>query len=92
MKRRFISLNKGNEEIETKVTEVEVTEEKEERKMGFFKAHKKGLIIGGLSALAAGAAALIIKGKDDDLDDDYEEDYDSDDFDQDDSADASSEG
>ena len=83
MKKRFISLNKDTD-IESEVTEVnEVPEEKEEEEMGFFTKHKKGLIIGGLSALAAGAVALVIKGcKGDPLYDDEEDEID-DDFDQD---------
>ena len=91
MKKKFISLNKDTD-IESEVTEVnEVTEEKEEEEMGFFKAHKKGLIIGGLSALAAGAVALVIKGcKEDPLYDDEEDEID-DDFDQDSDTEASEE-
>ena len=55
-------------------------EEKEEEKMSFFAKHKKGLIIGGLCTLAAGAAGLLIanKGSDDDFDEDLDDFEDSD--------------
>ena len=51
-------------------TSEETVETKEEKEMGFFAKHKKGLIIGGLGALAAGAVGLLIanKGSDDDFD------------------------
>lgn len=48
---------KMSDDIQTEEVSEEVKEEKE---MGFFGKHKKGLIIGGLSALAAGAAGLLI--------------------------------
>ena len=70
---------KMNEDSKDQVSE-EITEEKEEEKMSFFAKHKKGLIIGGLGALAAGAVGLFIAGKKDD--DDFE-DADFDDFDDD---------
>ena len=68
---------KMNEDPKDQVSE-EVTEEKEENEMSFFAKHKKGLIIGGLGALAAGAVGLFIakKGSDDDLDDCDFDDFD----------------
>lgn len=66
---------KMNEDSKDQVSE-EITEEKEENEMGFFAKHKKGLIIGGLGALAAGAVGLLIanKGSDDDYEDaDFDE-------------------
>ena len=45
--------------------------------MGFFAKHKKGLIIGGLGALAAGAAGLFLaskKGSEDDVDEEFDDD------------------
>lgn len=73
-KKNWIKMNDTKEEVE-------VTEEtKEETKMNFFAKHKKGLIIGGLGALAAGAVGLLIanKGSDDDYDEDYDCDVDDD--------------
>ena len=60
---------------------VEITEEtKEDEEMGFFQKHKKGLIIGGISALVATAAGVLIatKGSDDDLEEDYDLDAEDD--------------
>ena len=55
--------------------EVENLEEEENmEKVGFFAKHKKGLILGGLGVLAAGAAALIINAAKNRSDDDFEED------------------
>lgn len=79
MKRKFIKIM-GTEE--TPETTEEVTTEKEECKMSFFAKHKKGIIFGGIGALAAAGAAWYLKHKnneeedfDDDLDDeDYFED------------------
>lgn len=74
-KKNWIKVNDNTED------QVEITEEtKEDEKMGFFAKHKKGLIIGGLSALAAGAVGLIIAKSG--SDDDYEDDYDLDDEDE----------
>ena len=61
-------------------TEEEVSEEiKEETNMNFFQRHKKGLIFGGLGALAAGAAGLLLlkSGSDDDYEDSEYEDLDN---------------
>lgn len=69
---------KMDEDINNEVSEE--VEDKEEKKMGFFAKHKKGLIIGGLGALAAGAVGLLIAKKG--SDDDYEDDYDLDDVDE----------
>ena len=85
-KKRWISMIGKTEEektIETQETS-DSKEEKEEKKMGFISRHKKGLLIGGGLAAAAGLAALIFgKGKDeDDVDDedfdDFEDDEDED--------------
>ena len=55
--------------------EVENLEEEESmEKVGFFAKHKKGVILGGLGVLAAGAAALIINAAKNRSDDDFEED------------------
>ena len=55
--------------------EVENLEEEENmEKVGFFAKHKKGVILGGLGVLAAGAAALIINAAKNRSDDDFEED------------------
>ena len=70
--KKFIKINDDVEK-----TSEETVETKEEENMGFFAKHKKGLIIGGIGALAAGAVGLILsKSK---SDDDYDEDYDYDD-------------
>lgn len=73
--KKWIKMNPDTNEV------VETEEKKEECEMGFFAKHKKGLIIGGLGALAAGAVGLLIakKGSDDDyeeLDEDFEIDSD----------------
>lgn len=64
--KKWIKMNPDTEEV------VETEEKKEECEMGFFAKHKKGLIIGGLGALAAGAAGLFLASKKG-SDDDYEE-------------------
>lgn len=68
---------KMNDTVQTDEVSEEITEEtKEEGKMNFFAKHKKGLIIGGLGALTAGAVGLLIakKGSDDDYEDaDFDE-------------------
>ena len=69
---------KMNDDSNDQVTEV-ITEKKEEEKMSFFAKHKKGLILGGIGALAAGAAGLIIASRKD-SDDVDDEDFDLDDF------------
>lgn len=75
-KKNWIKMNEDKtEEVKSEV------EEKEEEKMNFFQKHKKGLIFGGLGALAAGVAGILIanKGSDDvddediDLDDEIED-------------------
>ena len=73
--KRWIKVN-GDVKEETS----ENVETKEEKEMGFFAKHKKGLIIGGLGALAAGAVGLVLanKSSDDDFEDDYDEDFDGD--------------
>lgn len=77
MKRKFKkNWIKMNEDSKDQVTEV-ITE-KEEEKMSFFAKHKKGLIIGGLGALAAGAAGIFLASKKGS--DDEDEDYDLEDF------------
>lgn len=73
--KKWIKMNPDTNEV------VETEEKKEECEMGFFAKHKKGLIIGGIGALAAGAVGLLIakKGSDDDyeeLDEDFEIDSD----------------
>lgn len=75
-KKNWIKMN--DDQVET--TE-EVVEEKEEKEMGFFAKHKKGLILGGLGALAAGAVGLLIakSGSDDDYEEDDDLDLDLDD-------------
>ena len=72
-KKNWIKVMNGTED---QVTE-EVVETKEEKEMSFFSKHKKGLIIGGLGALAAGVAGILIANKKD-SDDEYEEDMDED--------------
>ena len=71
-KKNWIKMNEDKtEEVRSEV------EEKEETKMSFFAKHKKGLIIGGLSALAAGAVGLLIANKgSDDVDDEDIDDFD----------------
>jgi len=62
---------KMSDDIQTEEVSEEVKEEKE---MGFFGKHKKGMIIGGLSALAAGAAGLLIlTNRSSDEDEDFED-------------------
>ncbi len=83
MKRKWIKMNLKEEEKPEVVDVIEESEEnKEESEMGFFEKHKKGLLIGGLSALAAGIAGLIIanKGSDDDVEECDIEDLDEDIF------------
>ena len=70
--KKFIKISEDVNE-----TSEETVETKEEKDMGFFQKHKKGLIIGGLGALAAGAVGLILSKKS--SDDDFDEDYDYDD-------------
>ena len=73
-KKNWIKMNEDKtEEVRSEI------EEKEETKMSFFSKHKKGLIIGGLGALAAGVAGLLIANKKD-SDDEYE--MDDEDFDE----------
>jgi len=65
---------KMNDNVET--TEEVAEETKEESDMSFFQKHKKGLIFGGLGALAATAAGffLLKSGSDDEFEDgDYED-------------------
>lgn len=88
MKKKWIKMNLKEEEKPEVIDVVEESEEnKEESKMNFFAKHKKGLIIGGLSALAAGAVGLLIanKGSDDDVEGDFE-DLDEDIFEDDETA------
>lgn len=73
-KRNWIKMN---DDSQNQVSEP-IAEEKEEEKMSFFAKHKKGLIIGGLGALAAGAAGLFLaskKGSDDENEEDDFEDF-----------------
>lgn len=67
----------NNDEVQKDQVEEVKEETKEENEMGFFKKHRKGLIFGGLGALAAGAVGLFLatkKDSDDDLeDDDFDE-------------------
>lgn len=74
LKKNWIKVTEDNEVKE------EVVEEKEEKEMNFFQKHKKGLIIGGISALVATAAGVLIatKGSDDDLEEDYDLDAEDD--------------
>lgn len=69
---------KMNDDVQKDRVSEDMEETKEEKEMGFFSKHKKGLIIGGIGALAAGAVGLLIANKG--SDDDYE-DADFDDFD-----------
>ena len=77
-KRNWIKMN---DDSQNQVSEP-IAEKEEEKEMGFFAKHKKGLIIGGLGALAAGAAGLFLaskKGSDDvEEDDDFEDFVDED--------------
>lgn len=83
--KKWIKMNDTKEEVSENIEE-----KKEENEMGFFAKHKKGLIIGGLGALAAGAVGLLIanKGSSDD-DEEYEDDFDE--IDSDDEEEATSE-
>lgn len=72
-KKNWIKVTEDNEEVN------EVVEEKEEKEMNFFQKHKKGLIIGGISALVATAAGVLIANKS--SDDVYDEDIDFDEID-----------
>jgi len=74
--KKWIKMNLKEEEKPEVIDVVEESEEnKEEKSMNFLTKHKKGLIIGGLSALAAGAVGLLIanKGSDDDVEEDIED-------------------
>lgn len=75
-KKNWIKMNDDQVETNEEVTE----ETKEETNMSFFQRHKKGLIFGGLGALAAGAAGLFLlkNGSDDDYEDGEYEDLDDD--------------
>ena len=72
-KKNWIKMNNDKNEV---VEQVEET--KEETKMNFFSKHKKGLIIGGLGALAAGAAGLFLASR---KGSDYDDEIDDEDFD-----------
>ena len=72
LKKNWIKMN-DKEEVN------EVVEEKEEKEMNFFQKHKKGLIIGGISALVATAAGVFLANKS--ADDEDEEDVDFDEID-----------
>lgn len=74
-KKNWIKMTEDNKDQVEETAE----EEKEETEMSFFSKHKKGLIIGGLGALAAGAVGILLTRKG--SDDDYEDDFDDDDFD-----------
>lgn len=69
LKKNWIKMN-DNEEVN------EVVEEKEEKEMNFFQKHKKGLIIGGISALVATAAGVFIANKSSDDEDEEDVDFD----------------
>lgn len=77
-KRNWIKMN---DDSQNQVSEP-IAEKKEEKEMGFFAKHKKGLIIGTIGALAAGTAGLFLaskKGSDDvEEDDDFEDFVDED--------------
>lgn len=78
--KKWIKMNDTKKEVSENIEE-----QKEEKEMGFFAKHKKGLIIGGLGALAAGAVGLLIANKgSDDADEDFDEfdDIDSEDGDE----------
>lgn len=65
------------EKIDEEVTDnVEVKEDEDMDKVGFFARHKKGLIIGAVGTVLAAGAAMLIKSNSDDTSDDYEDDYD----------------
>ena len=51
-------------------------EETEMEKVGFLAKHKKGIILGGLATLAAGAVALIWKASKYDPEDEFDENED----------------
>lgn len=74
-KRKFIKIMGKPEE--TPETTEEVTE-KEECKMSFFAKHKKGIIFGGIGALAAAGAAWYLKHKNDE--EDFDDDLDDEDY------------
>lgn len=76
---------KMNEDSKEEVSE-NIEEKKEESEMGFFAKHKKGIIIGGLGALAAGAVGLFIASKNSDDEDEEFEDLDFEDSDDEDGA------
>lgn len=69
-KKNWIKVTEDNEEVN------EVVEEKEEKEMNFFQKHKKGLIIGGISALVATAAGVLIANKGSDDEDEEDVDFD----------------
>ena len=69
LKKNWIKMN-DKEEVN------EVVEEKEEKEMNFFQKHKKGLIIGGISALVATAAGVFLANKSSDDVDDEDVDFD----------------
>ena len=70
LKKNWIKVTEDNEVKE------EVVEEKEEKEMNFFQKHKKGLIIGGISALVATAAGVFIANKGSDDEDEEDVDFD----------------
>ena len=69
LKKNWIKMN-DKEEVKDSV------EEKEEKEMNFFQKHKKGLIIGGISALVATAAGVFIANKSSDVEDEEDVDFD----------------
>lgn len=70
LKKNWIKVTEDNEVKE------EVVEEKEEKEMNFFQKHKKGLIIGGISALVATAAGVFLANKSSDDEDEEDVDFD----------------
>lgn len=74
LKKNWIKMN--NAKVENTDTD-EVKTEEEEKEMNFFQKHKKGFLLGGLGALAAAGAGLLIAKK---CSDDYEEDDFNDDY------------
>ena len=80
IKKDYIKVNRNNEELDEDFEVMDLNEEE-----GFLKRNKKGLIIGGICALAAGATALIVRAvkKNKSSDEDYEDDW----FDEDDESD-----